>query len=86
MHKDVTEPGITYNKTKIIYIVLFDSPQIYIIYGLYAQIVLLHVMSANDMKLEDMIIPTKWTDRDAEIVVQSEIDNMLGLEPVMELD
>ena len=37
-------------------------------------------------ELESLIVPTKWTDRDAEIVAQSEADSILGLGTVTSLD
>ena len=36
--------------------------------------------------LESMIVPTVWTDKDTDIVVQAEIYRKLGLKPVTELD
>ena len=43
-------------------------------------------MDENDRRLESMVVPTEWTDRDTDIVIQVEIDRKLGLEPVFELD
>ena len=37
------------------------------------------------MGLSDEVVPTKWTDRDTDIVVQSIIDDELGLKPVTKL-
>ena len=42
-------------------------------------------MNGSD-KLEDMIVSTEWEDRDNDIVVQSIIDEQLGLESKDELD
>ena len=35
--------------------------------------------------LEDMIVPTIWTDKDADIIVQYKMDKLAGLESVEEL-
>ncbi len=35
--------------------------------------------------LEDEIVSSEWTDKDDEIVVQAEIDKMLGLDDVTSL-
>ena len=48
----------------------------------------MHSMSevVSDAELESLIIPTKWTDKDAEIVVQAMIDERMGLETATSLD
>lgn len=43
-------------------------------------------MNNTDTKLEDMIVPSKWTDKDDDIVVRAMIYRELGLKPKAELD
>ncbi|MBI1658843.1 MAG: hypothetical protein IS632_08770 [Thaumarchaeota archaeon] len=45
-----------------------------------------HENNTSDAELESLLVPTKWTDRDAEMVAQSEIDGILGLGTVDSLD
>lgn len=43
-------------------------------------------MSTPNTELEDLIIPSKWTERDDDIVVRATIYRELGLESKTELD
>ena len=48
--------------------------------------IILYVMNDTDTELESIIIPSKWEDRDYDIVVQARIDEELGLKSKFELD
>ena len=43
-------------------------------------------MNDTDKELENMIVPTEWTDRDTDIVVQAKLHRMMGLKPTIGLD
>lgn len=42
-------------------------------------------MNQDNKDLEDMLVPTEWTDRDDDVVVQSIIDEQVGLGSKTEL-
>lgn len=42
-------------------------------------------MEINKDMLKDMIVPTVWTDKDVDIIVQYNMDKLIGLESVDEL-